>query len=37
MRDWKFSLETKGKQNFITDSEKGMGNFLKTGTMMPFV
>ena len=32
MRYWKFSQKTKLKQNVLTNSEKEVGNFLKTGT-----
>ena len=34
MSYWKFSQETKLKQNFFTNSEKKVGNFFKTGTMV---
>ena len=34
MRDWNFSLETKKKQTFFTDSEKEVGKFFKTGTIV---
>ena len=34
MRYWKFSQKTKLKQNFFGNSEKEVGNFLKTGTIV---
>ena len=34
MRYWKFSEKTKLKQNFFTVSEKEVGNFFKTGTIV---
>ena len=34
MRFWKFSQDTKLKQNFFTDIEKEVGNFFKTGTIV---
>ena len=35
MRFWKFSQKTKVKQKFFADSEKEVGNFFKTGTIVP--
>ena len=34
MRYWKFSQKTKLKQKIFTDSEKEVGNFFKTGTIV---
>ena len=34
MRYWKFSQKTKLKQKFFAYSEKEVGNFFKTGTIV---
>ena len=34
MRYWKFSQKSKLKQKFFTDSEKEVGNFFATGTIV---
>ena len=34
MRYWKFSQKTKLKGKFFTDSEKEVGIFFKTGTIV---
>ena len=34
MRYWKFSQKTKIKQKFFANSEKEVGNFFKTGTIV---
>ena len=34
MRYWKFSQKTELKQNFFANSEKEVGNFFKTGTIV---
>ena len=34
IRYWKFSQKTKLKQNFFTNSENEVGNFLKTRTII---
>ena len=34
MRYWKFSQKNKLKQKFFANSEKEMGNFFKSGTIV---